>query len=247
MRRMIGCLFLLVVGACGDDGGSSGGSPKAAASRSADNAATMKEAVAAPESGLAALGQLYADLQVIHQMQQAKQLQAQAGALEVREGALNMACVTTAGNTATYTDCAEGPSTFNGSATVNGDVVTFDVAVDVDPDAYNGPMTAATAQVPGGQGPKIELQEVSVRETGNLTVTATRLDGTVTATIDLAMTITFPGIGEQPTSQSTPITATFALDRDASGCAVGGTMTVTSGDATAVADYGPACGQVTLR
>jgi len=235
-------LFVVVVGACGDDGGSSGGSTKAAA-RSADNAARTKDAVATPATGLAAMGQLYADLQIIYQTQQAKQLQQQAGGLEVHTGALSDACVTTAGNTATYTDCSEGPSTFNGSATVNGDAVSFDVTVDVDPSAYNGAITGAGA----AGGAKVTLQEVSVRETGALTVTATRLDGTVNATIDLALVVTIPGFGDQPTSESTPITATFALDRDAAGCAIGGTMTVTSGDVTATADYGPACGQVTLR
>ena len=48
-------------------------------------------------------------------------------------------------------------------------------------------------------------------------------------------------------TQTTQMRATFDLQRDAAGCAVGGTLVVTSGQTTATAEYGPACGQVTLR
>jgi len=234
---------IVSVGACGDDGGGSA-SPSTAAKRMPDNAAALHAGDST--KSLAALAQIYADLQIIYQDKMVDDLQSRSGGLAVARGALTAGCVQQSGTTTTYTDCSEGPSTFNGSASVSGDRVTFDVVVDVDPDAYNGPISQATAQA-GAGAPKMTLEEVSVHETGDLTVTATTLDGTIDAVITLDMTIEIPGFGSQAAPQETPLHAVFDLDRDAAGCAVGGTLTITSGSTTAVAEYGPACGQVTLR
>lgn len=242
MRRFM-MAGLLMIGACGDDGGGTKVGPNTAAQRTPDNAASLKTAVSDAAVGLGALGQIYGDLQTLVLDKQTRDLQSRTGALAHTRGALDMGCIQQTAGSVTYTDCVEGPATFNGSANVNGDRVTFDVTVDIDPDAYNGPIQQA------GQagGPKMTLDEVGVRETGDLTITATTLTGTIDATITLDMTIEIPGLGPTAAPQTTQMRATFDLQRDAAGCAVGGTLVVTSGQTTATAEYGPACGQVTLR
>ncbi|MCB9788536.1 MAG: hypothetical protein H6744_17810 [Deltaproteobacteria bacterium] len=238
-------LALLALGACGDDGGSGGGGAKAAASRSVSSAQNIKSAEddASGDSALAGINALQADLQIIVQQQQLADLQARTGAL-TQAMALSADCVSQAGGVTTYTDCTVAPATMSGTVTVSGDTVNFDITGDIDPDAYNGPLDAAAQ---GGAGISITLDSVSFTESGNLTISSSAIEGTVNVNISLTLTTDFPGIGPQTSTQDTPIKADFDVDLDANGCAVGGSLTVTSGQTTATADYGPACGDVTLR
>lgn len=240
------CLALgasLAYAACGDDGGSGGTSSEAAARGSVENARAIKGGGDDPDAPLAATYALQGDLQVMVQLKQAQTAQQQRGALRVETGALAAECSATSGGTTTYTDCKVGPTNFNGTVTVSGDSVSFNVTGDVDPDAYNGPLTS----VPAGSGFKIHVDSVTFSEQGALSVTDTSIDGTLDATVTVTLTTTMPGIGEQTADQSTPLHAVYdGVQLDAAGCAVGGTLTVTSAQTTVNATFGPACGDVTV-
>lgn len=243
---MISTLFLFGLGlGCGDDGGSGGGGAEAAASRSVTSAKNIKGAESDPsgDSALAGMNALQGDLQVIVRQQQLEDLQTRSGAL-TRASALSADCVSQSGGVTTYTDCVVKPTTMNGTVTVNGDAVSFNITGDIDPDAYNGPLKDVAA---GGAGIKITIEGISFTESGSLTVSSSAIEGTVNINISLTLNTDFPGIGPQTSTQDTPIKADFDVDLDASGCAVGGTLTVTSEQTTATVEYGPACGAVTLR
>ncbi len=245
---MILSVCLAGAGAMGCDGGGGGGGggTEAAAKRSVDSAKNIKTAESDPsgDTALAGINALQGDLQVIVQQKQLEDLQTRTGPLTMARLALASECVSQSGQTTTYTDCVVKPATMNGTVTVSGDAVTFNMRGDIDPDAYNGPLGAAAQS---GAGISISVDGVSFTESGNLTVSGSAIDGTVDATVTLRLTTNFPGLGPQTSNQDTTIHAVFDVDLDAAGCPVGGTLTVTSAQTTATVDYGPACGAVTAR
>lgn len=246
--RAVACSLLLVpIVACGDDdgGGDGGMGAEAAATSSVEAGLAFGELADTPESeaSLGAALSVYASGQALHA--QAQAANATGGMPGMLTQGLNKAydpsCASTTGNTTTYTACEVAPTTFDGTVSVSGDDVTVDITAEVDPAAYNGPMDAVS-----GPGASIRMNGVTVTEQGTLTVTPTTLDGVLNVDIDLSMTITMPVVGEQTTNQTTSLDIDYDSLVIDNGCATGGTLTVSDSSYTAVATYGPACGDVAV-
>lgn len=247
-------LFLPLV-ACGDDDSGPGGSTmtsEAAATSSVDSALAFGAVAQTPqsESSLASALSIYASAQTLSANAQAEGMMAKdvhRVATQALLKAYDPACATTTGNTTTYSDCDIAPTTFNGTVSTSGDDITVDITADVDPSAYNGPLDAATGGAGGAGGVSVQVNSVTVREQGTLTVTTTSLDGVLDVDIDISMTVTMPVIGEQTTNQNTSLNIDYDSLVIANGCATGGTLAVDDGSYAAIAMYGPACGDVSVE
>lgn len=224
---------------------------EAAATSSVESALAFGAVAQTPqaESSLGSALSVYASAQTLSANAQAEGLmgkEVHRVATQALLKAYDPACATTSGNTTTYTDCDIAPTTFNGTVSTSGDDVTVDITADVDPSAYNGPLDAATGGA-GGAGVSIQVNSVTVREQGTLTVTPSSLDGVLDVDIDIAMTVTMPVIGEQTTSQNTSLNIDYDNLVITNGCATGGTLAVDDGSYAAIAMYGPTCGDVSVE
>ncbi len=266
--RGIGLIVALAAAAlagCGDDddGGSGGaaGSPEGAAANSASAAVELNTVKEQPADGavLGTLNKMYANLQAFDVQIKAQEAQAAGdgggnlpgggmlpgggqipGRLTVRHDALDEACITVDMNTGstTFDNCEEGGATFNGSVTVNGDQVSVDVQMVVDPSSYAG---AVPAGAPGA-APSIKEVRVTEKTPTPLTVTDTRIDGVFQ--VNIMATIDIPMLGTQ--TLPTNLTATYALELT-DGCATGGTLAISDGNQSHTATFGPGCNEVTIE
>ena len=276
---LTGAVLALCLG-CGtdDDGGavSNKATARTGAKNAVESALSLKDLEGKPENDVA-LGNvagMYGHLQVIP-LGKSSQPEGQSGALTADPdtglgslaGALSAGCYSKDGNTITYTDCSLTGVTLSGATTLDGNHITFDLTITVDPGAYTipeGTGASTTAEM---------IKGVTVVEKGDLTITATNIDGTVdvdiTTKVDLAAatggaTSGIPGLGGGGTTDvKTTMKATFAVVLSGTPpCATSGTIAVVSsgglgglsgatgtgsGDGTTTATFGPECGDVELQ
>lgn len=245
--------------ACGgDDDSSSGQSPEAAARDSGDTAASLNSLKSDPadEEALGNVLELYADAQSISALGLDPTAN-QPGAADVivtksvRTFAQLGNCVS-GSNPYTYTNCVIEPTTFNGTLSVSGDEMAFDISFEVDPNAIGGLINEALGESAGPVS--FSIERVTAREqTSALTVTDTRVDGVIqlSTTVVGSTTISIPGGGDITTPLNNVVSnvMTFTdLALDSDGCPVGGTLLVTQTSDSfyrpVSVTYGPACGDI---
>jgi hypothetical protein len=237
VSRMLSVLALGCFVACGGGGG---GDPIADSAKgmvdSTKALSTLKTDMASDSvfASLAKIQQYAQTIQIEKMKQQASQAQS---ALEQDLGlahlALEQSCYQVDGTSATYTNCTfsgEGASgTINGSVSVNGDVITIDLIIDIQ-----------------AQGTTIKVEY-----DGELTITATSIDGALTIKYDIDISA-YTGTGA-PAGTPQTVEAEISMDfnditLDASGCATGGTMVLGGMSAKDITvTFGPACGDVKVE
>ncbi|MBT8494615.1 MAG: hypothetical protein KJO07_16285 [Deltaproteobacteria bacterium] len=141
MKKLGFAVVLTLAVACGGDDGDGGGSygdpipnaqAEAAGTMSVDGAADLTGLGANPADD-GAVGQSFAVYGHLSQMASIKQSNAVPTALTGGEGTRNAefpGCVSSNGNTATYTDCDSGDATINGTVTGSETNVDIDLTID---------------------------------------------------------------------------------------------------------------------
>jgi len=137
-------------------------------------------------------------------------------------------CVTESGGTVTYNQCDFNGTKVNGTVKIQGDVISIDLTIE------------ASGGISGG------VSSVNLHYVGSVTVSDTKIDGSLDVTTDVG------------TTEYGTVSANTSVDFNAivvtSGCATGGSMDVNSVTSAAGHSYttavtvtfGPNCGDMTM-
>jgi hypothetical protein len=240
MRKFTAAVLVLALGfttfvACGDD------EEKIEATQAqvdaAKNSVTAINAVKANPGDVNTVANLYSLMANANTLLAAATTSESSSLSRPLEGS-ESGCVTSSGGTYTYDGCG----TVEGTVTVEGDTVKFDLTLSV---------TGAA-----GTGTGDYSASVGITLKGEVTVTSESLKGK----IDMAVNVEASGTGVPggATSASATTSVEYDVTIDSSGCPTGGTMKVSasasgttggssgSGSASVTAEFGPACGDVAL-
>lgn len=252
--------------ACAGDDSDAGGSPstpEAAANQSVESALTLRDLDSSPEdeAKIGGMSRLYGELQQIVLLKQATALQSPpagsvptgAGAKETsnRVDGLDVACVERGEASVTYNNCSVASGTIDGTVAKLDDALVINLTITVDPSTFDATgMGGDSAAAGEAAASGVEVQSVTVTEQATLRYDDGSLTGTFDATVAVGMVTQIPMPGgetrEQPIDMEQSVHAVFDVQLT-TGCPTGGTLTVESAGTTAVATFGPECGDVTVE
>ena len=271
---LTGALLSVSLGCATDDGGGGSEANKEIARTGATNAvdaARSLKSIKGDAKAQAALGDvagMYTHLQRIAIANAAAKKD--GGIAGTGIGALTAAlseelspdCVEIKDKTVTYTDCTLTGLTLSGTITLDGNHITFSLDLTVDPKAYSLPEGSELAEVAN------LFTAVAVHEEGDMTITATDVDGTVDAVITMTVDkdavaeatgvpATVAGVSTIPSEMTQTMKATFDVQLTGTPpCATSGTIVVqntaqtgvvTAGEGTTTATFGPECKDVAVE
>ena len=237
MKKIIlGIATLALAVGCGDDGGGgSYGDPimnagaEQAADTSIDQTMALDTLTETPgdDSAIGSLNGVFGSLSQMLNAKQAASAQPTALSLSGATSNVEGACLTTTTGGATYDNCNFGTGTIDGSISSSGESVTVDLTLTTD---ASGTTTA-------------------IDMAGTVTINATALTG------DLSYTVTSTSSGQ---TFNYDIDAMYDVGLDGTGCPTSGELEVhgkwslegvqgTAADVWVKAEFGPNCGDITLR
>lgn len=160
-------------------------SPKNAARDAGDTAASLNSLKSDPEDrdSLRNVLQLYADAQAIAALGVVPPDEDSMSDMDfgqfMRAFTTNDNCVS-GSNPYTYTDCVIDPTTFSGTLSTSGDIMSFSLIFDIDPKKVSGMVNDAFNDAGASNMFKIKIDRVQVEEqAANLTVKDTLVDGDI--------------------------------------------------------------------
>lgn len=224
-NAIIGASVLLLAQGCGDDGGGGGSFGEPIPNAQAEMAGTQSftgaidlTSLGATPASESAVGQAFAVYGSLSQMSSIKQSQAGTSTRqESTQYAWDEGCVTTAGDTATYTACDSG------DATIDGTVTGTATSVDID-------LVITTSQFEIDMDGDLDFSATSLSGYLNYDTSIDAAGQTITTTYRGIYDITMDGAG-------CAVGGDVQVHYTVSGGAI---------DLWSKAEFGPACGDVTF-